>query len=668
MNSVLPCVGAKFFEPVSNISGLNVQSKFVQGMATCHSLTTIDGKMNGDPLDLNMFEFTKWTLEEPGANENTRFDILAPTIVTPKKEQVLAQLDHPDSEIFADQSSYQIGIIREFSFSSTAQCMSVICKDLKKPNMFAFTKGAPEKLYNFCIPETIPTDFQNRLSFYTTRGFRVIALAYKELPVKFKWTDAQAAERDMIEHDLEFLGLLILQNPLKSETVPVLRQFRNANIRTVMITGDNIRTAISVARDCEMVDSTATIYILNVTEVNNINEKPNIVMEKADSGVQPDFTAIHIYDTNSYFAIDGKTWTNLKLYYEDLISSLLVRTTVFARFQPDQKTQLVTSFQDLDYIVSMVGDGANDCGALKAAHVGVSLSPAEASVAAPFTSGIPDISCIIWLILEGRCSLVTSFSIFKYMALYSMIQFVTILIIYTCHSMLGNFQFLFIDLIITTTLAVTMGRQGPSKILHSKRPMSSLVSAKNLVPLTLQIFAIAAFQVGALYYLYQQDWFQPIPSDVSDEIILSWENTVLFTVSCFQYVILAWHFTKGKPYRMNVFTNFWFLLNVLCLMVIVTWMALYPCKRIAEIMELIDFAEGGFHHKNFRCLLLLFPIGQFIVAGAIETFMHERTWLKRLFQCIFCKKQPKNKYKRLLQNQNFEDYLASLRELSNSLR
>ncbi|ENN70630.1 hypothetical protein YQE_12662, partial [Dendroctonus ponderosae] len=237
MNSVLPCVGAKFFEPVSNISGLNVQSKFVQGMATCHSLTTIDGKMN----------------------------------------------------------------------------------------------GAPEKLYNFCIPETIPTDFQNRLSFYTTRGFRVIALAYKELPVKFKWTDAQAAERDMIEHDLEFLG-------------------------------DNIRTAISVARDCEMVDSTATIYILNVTEVNNINEKPNIVMEKADSGVQPDFTAIHIYDTNSYFAIDGKTWTNLKLYYEDLISSLLVRTTVFARFQPDQKTQLVTSFQDLDYIVSMVGDGANDCG------------------------------------------------------------------------------------------------------------------------------------------------------------------------------------------------------------------------------------------------------------------------------------------------------------------
>lgn len=43
------------------------------------------------------------------------------------------------------------------------------------------------------------------------------------------------------------------------------------------------------------------------------------------------------------------------------------------------------------------------------AHVGISLSEAEASVAAPFTSKVSDISCVPHLIREGRCALVTSF-------------------------------------------------------------------------------------------------------------------------------------------------------------------------------------------------------------------------------------------------------------------
>lgn len=57
----------------------------------------------------------------------------------------------------------------------------------------------------------------------------------------------------------------------------------------------------------------------------------------------------------------------------------MVAGTVFGRFGPDQKTQLVVAFQQLNYIVGMCGDGANDCGALKAAHIGISLSQAEAS-------------------------------------------------------------------------------------------------------------------------------------------------------------------------------------------------------------------------------------------------------------------------------------------------
>ena len=57
----------------------------------------------------------------------------------------------------------------------------------------------------------------------------------------------------------------------------------------------------------------------------------------------------------------------------------------------------------------MCGDGANDCGALKAADIGISLSETEASVAAPFTSKIQDITCVEILLKEGRNTLSSSF-------------------------------------------------------------------------------------------------------------------------------------------------------------------------------------------------------------------------------------------------------------------
>jgi cation-transporting ATPase 13A2 len=269
-----------------------------------------------------------------------------------------------------------------------------------------------------------------------------------------------------VECDLIFLGLLVMQNTLKPETTPVIRLLHNANIRTVMITGrsnfhsrplpngvisgDNILTAISVARDCEMVKTNDQIFVVEVKQKDCC--APELVYQSIGSASVPTgcpssgclsldcslsvcfaslFRTVLIGQLqHQHLAIDGKTWTQIKAFYPDLLPSLLVRTTVFARFQPDQKTQLVTYMQSLDYVVSMVGDGANDCGALKAAHVGVSLSQAEASVAAPFTSAIQDISCIVHLILEGRCALVTSFAVFKYMALYSLIQFTTVLILY----------------------------------------------------------------------------------------------------------------------------------------------------------------------------------------------------------------------------------------------
>lgn len=136
-------------------------------------------------------------------------------------------------------------------------------------------------------------------------------------------------------------------------------------------------------------------------------------------------------DIKYHFALDGHTWHIIQTYYADFIPNIVARGTIFARFRPEQKSQIVLCLQQFDYIVAMCGDGANDCGALKAAHIGISLSQAEASVAAPFTSKDQNITCVKYLALEGRCALVTSFGLFKYMTLYSLIQFCTILILYS---------------------------------------------------------------------------------------------------------------------------------------------------------------------------------------------------------------------------------------------
>ena len=79
-----------------------------------------------------------------------------------------------------------------------------------------------------------------------------------------------------------------------------------------------------------------------------------------------------------------------------MLKKLLQKCSVYARMQPDEKALMIKYLkqENKSNIVGMCGDGANDCIALKTAHVGVSLSEAEASIAAPFSSKIQDISCI----------------------------------------------------------------------------------------------------------------------------------------------------------------------------------------------------------------------------------------------------------------------------------
>lgn len=184
---------------------------------------------------------------------------------------------------------------------------------------------------------------------------------------------------------------------------------------------------------------------------------------------------------------------------------------------------------------------------------------------------------------------------------------------------MGDTQFLFIDLVVTTSLTVAICRQGPSETLGAKRPPGSLVSGSNLIPLFLQIVLCGAVQLFALFYLYQQTWFNPVPHTKHEEIVECWENTVLFLVSVFQYLIVAFAYCKGKPYRERLINNFWFLVCGLSLLCFQTWLMIAPTKFVADFFNILYLPRRTDQDQlNFRYILLLFPLINFFAAIFIE--------------------------------------------------
>ncbi|NWQ70020.1 AT132 ATPase, partial [Neopipo cinnamomea] len=613
-------------------------------LATCHSVSLLRAQLVGDPVDLKMLESTGWrleTMEEEEEGELPAFQQFG--------MKVLAVVKPPPEEEQPRDRKHQspLGILRRFPFSSSFQRMSVLVKLPGEAPADVYVKGAPEMVASLCRKETVPLDFSQMLRHYTTDGFRVLGLACKALGTVATFEEALQLPRDSVESSLSFLGFLVMKNVLKPESAPVIHLLRNANIRPVMVTGDNMLTAMNVARSCRMVEPKERVIFVTASPPGH--DKPAalrfLLAEHSQGEEQPE--GLEQRDGSSpppqpcHFALNGKSFQVVCEHFADLLPKILVRATVFARMLPEQKTQLVCSLQELNYCVGMCGDGANDCGALRAADVGISLSEAEASVASPFTSRLSNIECVPRVIREGRCSLVTSFGVFKYMALYSLVQFVSVLLLYTINTNLSDFQFLFFDLVITTTVAVLMGRTGPAQELGVERPQGALISVLVLGSLLLQTALLITVQVLSYFITVSQSWYVPLNSTVTaPQNLPNYENTVLFCVTGFQYLILAVAMSKGYPFREPLYTNVLFLLVLILLFGLMIWLTLYPLGFPKTLLKL-----QGIEDLNFKLLLLGIAALNFFAAFVLETALDHG--LLSCFRRLRRKKASKKLFKRL---------------------
>lgn len=313
MWGVVPAVDNKFQLPIKEITSLPLNDLLI-GMVTCHGITIINNQLVGDPLDLKMFESTGWTLEEPDVSDTSKFSMLFPTVVRPPKSSKLLKklsndirisisrqnsmtsevvdnvsLNNLDSALAGSttelgEQGLEIGIVRQFPFTSSLQRMSVITRTLGANHYDLYCKGSPEMILSLSRADTIPADFSAVLQEYTSEGYRVIAMAHKTLN-RLPYAKVQRLSREAAESDLTFLAFVIMENRLKPETTPVISALNTACIKTVMVTGDNMLTALSVARDCDIVKPGTPVIAVSATQQNQV--KPQIYFTKSNSQPSP---------------------------------------------------------------------------------------------------------------------------------------------------------------------------------------------------------------------------------------------------------------------------------------------------------------------------------------------------------------------------------------------
>lgn len=125
-------------------------------MASCHALTKVAGRIIGDPLEVKMFESTKWTLLE---SSQGNYDGLVLAIVN--SPEFDGSLKHKEASLTSPSNS--IGIIKRFEFSSKLQRMSTVVRNLSnKTNLFRIhVKGSPEKIQQLSLKSTIPDNYKH---------------------------------------------------------------------------------------------------------------------------------------------------------------------------------------------------------------------------------------------------------------------------------------------------------------------------------------------------------------------------------------------------------------------------------------------------------------------------------------------------------------------------
>ena len=561
-------------------------------MAACHALTTAnisaDKSVGGSKKKKEQVQVIGDPLELAVMRE-TGYRVVGNNVVEP---------NHDTNDDGSTVDRKRIKILHRFAFSSKLKRMTVLCTEDDNNNgtVWAISKGAPETIKELLSADSIPKNYDTVAFHHMSRGRRVLAMAYRNVGTIRGLQSLKDSGRDQVECNLLFAGFLVLDCPLKPDSKSIISDLKKCGLGVVMITGDAILTAAEVARQVGILRKSLTgkraVYEIRkkddvaASPLSTTNNDPLTCLEciplghYATSGSQQlpsvklqrsniDALRQMIIHHEVAFCISGDALVALasaSLSLEqrsdtkqsqidekslllcqsaqDILQILVPLISVFARHAPHQKEAVVAAFNAGGYRTLMCGDGTNDVGALKRAHVGISIISAphvekkqrnananiakmtiddrvptskksakskskssslrastieesfrqlrqaqdeldqvelgDASVAAPFTSRAVSIKCCKDVIQQGRCTLVTMLQIFKILGINCLVNAFVLSELFLHGVKQGDRQLTILGIAVAS-LFYFVTRAEPLPSLSSIQPPASVLCSEALL-------------------------------------------------------------------------------------------------------------------------------------------------------------------------------------------
>ena len=401
-------------------------------------------------------------------------------------------------------------ITKEYPFKAETKMMGQIWN-----NKELCVKGAYENVLPLCnLDKENYKQVKSKINEYSKEGYRVLAIAKND--------NLKNIPNSLTEAKLTFEGLVALYDPPRKGVKESLEECYSAGIRVIMITGDNGKTATSIAKKI------------------NLNNYDEVI-----------------------------TGLELEAMSDDELFERVKTTNIFARVYPNHKMRIVNALQRNNLIVAMTGDGVNDAPALKKANIGIAMGQRGTNVAKESADIIlldDNFNTIVKAIGKGRSIYKNIQSAISYViAIHIPLALLSLFVpIFNLPTLLLPIHVMLLELLIDPTSSIIFQRIKPSLNIMSEKPRNidePILNLKTTIKSISQ--GILIFIVTFITYLYL------IKNNIDTKLSI----TITYSILVLSIILIAYQlksnnstiksFLEGLKDKISLMVNTTILLGLL---------------------------------------------------------------------------------------------------------